>query len=75
LKIIWLAYQNNYLKRVNDTAVKSFNILTINLKISHNYFDGPNKIIVRSLSIKIFKYFSKIFWCNSVWFFVILVFC
>jgi len=25
--------------------VKSFDILTINLSVLHNYFDGPNKII------------------------------
>jgi len=35
---------------VDDNAAKSFNILAIKLNILHNYFDGPNKIVFRSVS-------------------------
>jgi len=31
-------------------AAKSFNIPAISLNILYNYFDGPNKIIFRSVS-------------------------
>jgi len=55
-----LDHQNNYVERlnVNDKAAKSFNILAISLNILHIYF-GPNTIIFRSVSIAIFRYFSK----------------
>jgi len=45
--------ENNYVKRlsVDDNAAKSFNILTISLNVLHNYFDRPNKIISRCVSI------------------------
>jgi len=35
-------------------------ILATSLNVLHNYFDGTNKIIFRSVSSKIFRYFSKI---------------
>jgi len=45
--------QNNYVKYLNvdDNVAKDFNVLTIRWNVSHNYFDGPNKIIFRSESI------------------------
>jgi len=33
-----------------DDARKSFNILATSLSMLHNYFDGPGKIIFRSIS-------------------------
>jgi len=52
LKIILLNHQNNYVERlsVDDDAAKSFNILATSLSVVHNYFDGPNNIIFRSVS-------------------------
>jgi len=57
-----LDHQNNYIERlkVDDNAAKSFNILAISLKVLHNCFDDSNKIIFRSVSTWIFKYFDKI---------------
>jgi len=50
-KIILLNYQNNYLERLKiDKTAKSFNILATSLSILHNYFDGLNKTILRSVS-------------------------
>jgi len=34
-----LDHQNNYVKRLSIDGVKSFNILTTNLSVLHNYFD------------------------------------
>jgi len=34
---------------VADNVAKSFNILATSLSVPHNYFDGPNKIILRFL--------------------------
>jgi len=61
IKVILLDHQNNYVERlsIDDNAEKSFNILAISLNILHNYFDGPNKIIVRSVSSWIFRFFSR----------------
>jgi len=42
---------------ISNTA-KYFDILA-SLNILHNYFDSPNEIIFRSVSNKIFRYFSK----------------
>jgi len=44
-------YSNNYVERlsVDDNAAKSFNILATSLGVLHNYFDGSNKIIFRSV--------------------------
>jgi len=38
----------NYIEclNVDDKVVKNFNILATNLNVVHNYFDGPNKIIL-----------------------------
>jgi len=52
-----LLKQNNYVEMYNnyehlnlfDNAAKYFNILTISLNVLYNYFDGPNKIIFRSV--------------------------
>jgi len=46
-----LDHQNNYGARLNidSKAAESFNILTTNLSVLHNYFDGPNKIIFKSV--------------------------
>jgi len=51
LKIILLD-QNNYVELVNifDNVVKNFNILVTSLNVLHNYFDGPKKIIFRSVA-------------------------
>jgi len=61
LKIILLSHRDNYVKcLLNKTlmsdesdktmkAVKSFNILATGFNVLHNYFDGPKKIIFRSL--------------------------
>jgi len=44
-------HQNNYVERLNiNNNAKSFNILAISLSVLHNYFDGPNNIIFRSVS-------------------------
>jgi len=53
LKIISLDCHNNYMEclNVDDDAAKNYNILATSLNVLHNYFDGPNKIIFRSLSI------------------------
>jgi len=49
----------------NDNAVKSFNILPINLNVLHNYFNVSNKIIFRSVS-KFLDISTKLFYsCNS----------
>jgi len=44
--------QNIYVERlsIDDNAAKSFNILAISLSVLHNYFNGPNKIILKSVS-------------------------
>jgi len=45
-----LDHQNNYVERLNVDD-KSFKVLkAISLNVLHNYFDGPNKIIFRSVS-------------------------
>jgi len=46
-----LDHQNNYVARLNvdGKTAKSFNILITNLSVLHNYFDGPNKIIFKSV--------------------------
>jgi len=41
---------------VDEKNAKSFNILTTGLNVLHNYFDGPNKIIFRS----IFKFLNTL---------------
>jgi len=46
----------------------NFNILVTSLKILHNYFDGKNKIIFRSVSSQIFRFFSKIISCRKKYF-------
>jgi len=48
MKIILLDYQNNYVERssIMGNAVKSFDILAIDLSILHNYFDGLIKLLV-----------------------------
>jgi len=46
-------YILNLISNEND-VLKSFNIITINLNVLHNYFDVSNKIIFRSLSNYIF---------------------
>jgi len=51
LKMILLEHQNNYVEHLGvDNAAKSFYILAISLNVLHNYFNGPNKIIFRSIS-------------------------
>jgi len=42
-----------------SNAAKNFGILTISLNVLHNYFDGPNKMIFRSISRSIFRYLNK----------------
>jgi len=62
-----LDQKNNYVQRlsVDDNAEKSFNILAISLSTLHNYFDGPNKIIFRSVSSKFSDTLAKLFFpCN-----------
>jgi len=61
-------HQNNYVERlsIDDNGVKSFNVLATSLSVLHNYFDGPNKIIFKSV-FSFFRYFSKkIFPCGSI---------
>jgi len=62
LKIILLDHQNNYIGRsiIEDTVAKSFNILSNNLNVLHNYFDSANKIIFRSVS-KFLNISTKLF--------------
>jgi len=52
LKIILLNHQNNDVERLNifDDVTKCFNILATSLNVLYNHFDGPNKIIFRSVS-------------------------
>jgi len=60
-------HQNNYVECLNifDSAAKCFDILATNLNILHNYFDDANRIIFRSVSSQIFRYFNKPFFlCN-----------
>jgi len=50
LKIILLD-RNNYVERLSiDDDAKNLNILAISLNVLHNYFDGPNKIIFKSVT-------------------------
>jgi len=51
MKIILLDYQNNYIESLNvdNNAAKNFKILATSLNVIHNYFDGSNKIIFRSI--------------------------
>jgi len=46
-----LDHQNN-IERLNidDNAAKSYNILAISWNVLHNYFDGSNKIICKTVS-------------------------
>jgi len=46
-----LDHQNNCVERLNvdDNAAKDFNTLATSLNVLLNYFDGPNKIIFRSI--------------------------
>jgi len=47
-----LDHQNNYVGRlsVDDNAVKCFYVLSTSLNVLHNYFDGLNQIIFRSMA-------------------------
>jgi len=42
-----------------SSAAKNFDILATSLSILHNYFDSPTKIIFKSASSLIFRYFKK----------------
>jgi len=43
--------RNNYVERLSiDDDAKNLNILAISLNVLHNYFDGPNKIIFKSVT-------------------------
>jgi len=61
LKIILLDHQNNYVgnSSIMSNAAKSFDILTTNLSVLHNYFDSPTIIFIITISSYIFRYFSK----------------
>jgi len=57
-----LNYQNYHVGRssIISNVVKNFDVLAISLSILHNYFDGSNRIIFKSVSSRIFRYFNKI---------------
>jgi len=42
-----------------SSAVKNFYILATSLSVLHNYFDSLTKIIFKSASSLIFRYFRK----------------
>jgi len=54
--------QNDFTERLNITsnAVKSFDILTAGLNVLHNYFDGPNKIILDLYLVKFLDTSAKL---------------
>jgi len=62
-----LDHKNNYIEHLNidDIAVKNFNILETSLNILHNYFDGPNKIIFKSVT-KFLDASAKLFFLYEI---------
>jgi len=45
--IFVINHWNNYVRSIDDNAVKNFNILVTSSSVLHNYFDSLNKITFR----------------------------